>query len=27
VTTEPVEKKAYTDKEGVVRCYYCDHKL
>jgi aspartate carbamoyltransferase catalytic subunit len=27
VTTEPVEKKAYTDKEGVVRCYYCDHAL
>ena len=27
VTTEPVERKAYTDKEGVVRCYYCDHAL
>lgn len=24
-TTEPVEKKVYTDKEGVRRCFYCDH--
>ena len=27
VTTEPVERKAYTDADGVVRCYYCDHAL
>lgn len=27
VTTEPVEKKAYTDAEGVLRCHYCDHAL
>ena len=27
VTTEPVERKAYTDADGVLRCYYCDHKL
>lgn len=26
-TTEPVEKKAYYDADGVLRCYYCDHKL
>lgn len=26
-TTEPVEKKAYKDADGVVRCYYCDHAL
>ncbi len=25
--TEPVEKKAYVDKEGVTRCFYCDHAL
>lgn len=25
--TEPVEKKAYRDVDGVVRCYYCDHAL
>ncbi|MCQ2334959.1 MAG: aspartate carbamoyltransferase [Paludibacteraceae bacterium] len=25
--TEPVEKKAYVDAEGVLRCHYCDHKL
>lgn len=25
--TEPVMKKAYTDEEGIERCYYCDHKL
>lgn len=25
--TEPVEKKAYVDKEGVLRCHYCDHAL
>ncbi len=23
--TEPVEKRAYTDANGVLRCYYCDH--
>ena len=27
VTTEPVERKAYTDADGVLRCYYCDHAL
>jgi aspartate carbamoyltransferase catalytic subunit len=27
VTTEPVEHKAYTDADGVLRCYYCDHAL
>ena len=27
VTTEPVERKAYTDAEGVLRCHYCDHAL
>lgn len=27
VTTECVEKKAYVDAEGVLRCYYCDHAL
>ena len=27
VTTEPVERKVYTDADGVVRCYYCDHAL
>lgn len=27
VTTEPVEKKAYIDADGVLRCYYCDHAL
>lgn len=25
--TEPVEKLAYVDKEGVLRCHYCDHAL
>ena len=25
--TEPVEKKAYVDREGVTRCFYCDHEL
>ena len=25
--TEPVEKKAYRDADGVLRCFYCDHKL
>ena len=27
VTTECVEKKAYVDADGIVRCYYCDHAL
>lgn len=27
VTTEPVERKAYRDAEGVLRCAYCDHAL
>ena len=27
VTTEPVERKVYTDADGVTRCYYCDHAL
>jgi aspartate carbamoyltransferase catalytic subunit len=27
VTTEPVERKAYTDADGILRCYYCDHAL
>ena len=27
ILDDTVEKKAYTDKEGVVRCYYCDHAL
>ena len=27
VTTEPVERKAYTDADGLLRCYYCDHAL
>ncbi|MGN1247829.1 MAG: aspartate carbamoyltransferase, partial [Paludibacteraceae bacterium] len=26
-TTEPVEKKAYRDADGVLRCFYCDHAL
>ncbi len=26
-TTEPVEKLAYTDKDGNLRCHYCDQKL
>ena len=26
-TTEPVEQKAYIDKDGVKRCFYCDHML
>ena len=26
-TTEPVEKKAYRDADGVLRCFYCDHSL
>ncbi len=26
-TTEPVEKKAYRDADGIIRCYYCDHAL
>lgn len=26
-TTEPVEKKAYVDADGVLRCFYCDHAL
>ncbi len=26
-TTEPIEKKAYRDADGVLRCFYCDHKL
>lgn len=25
--SEPVEKKAYRDADGVLRCFYCDHKL
>ncbi len=24
---EPVDKMAYTDKDGILRCHYCDHKL
>ncbi len=24
---EPVEKLAYQDKDGIIRCHYCDHKL
>lgn len=26
-TTEPVEKKMYRDADGILRCFYCDHKL
>ena len=26
-TTEPVEQNAYIDKDGVKRCFYCDHML
>lgn len=25
--SEPVEKKAYRDADGVLRCFYCDHAL
>ena len=24
-TTEPIEQRAYTDADGIKRCYYCDH--
>ena len=26
-TTEPIEQRAYTDADGIKRCYYCDHML
>ncbi len=25
--SEPVEKKAYRDADGILRCFYCDHAL